>query len=144
MKRSWIARFVLSEQIFSCLGSAIGFVVRPVFSYRASPAWLAQAVSMPTYTYTCRWPSIQERFADWLSKHEDIYAEFRVIAASLLDAGVRRYGAKAIVEIVRFHRVMSDKGPVAVDNDFVSRMARKLVAEDARFREFFVMRKLRS
>lgn len=99
---------------------------------------------MPNYVYIERWPSIQERFARWLAKHEDIYAEFRVIAAQLLDAGVRRYGAKAIVEIVRFHRVMSDKGSVPIDNDFVSRMARKLVAEDARFREFFVMRKLRS
>lgn len=99
---------------------------------------------MPNYVYSERWPTIQERFVAWLSKHEDIYVEFRVIAASLLDAGVRRYGAKAIVEIVRFHRVMSDKGPVAVDNDFVSRMARKLVQEDRRFAGFFVMRKLRS
>lgn len=144
MSHLYSLRLLVFGRLTLVWGAPSGFVVRPVFSYRASPAWLAQVVSMPTYTYTCRWPSIQERFAAWLAKHEDIYAEFRVIAASLLDAGVHRYGAKAIVEIVRFHRVMSDKGPVAVDNDFVSRMARKLVAEDARFREFFVMRKLRS
>lgn len=91
--------------------------------------------------------TIQERFEAWIDRHPDVYAEFKRIAEGLLTRNRRRYGAKAIMEVIRFHRAMSgadEQEPFKVNNIYSSRLARKLMEEDTRFIGFFETRELRT
>ena len=77
--------------------------------------------------------SIQERFEAWMGRHPDVYTEFKKIAESLLNRNRTRYGAKAIMEVLRYHRVMSgqdESEPFKINNIYSSRIARKLMEEE--------------
>lgn len=102
---------------------------------------------MATYTYISRMATIDERFTRFLELHPEVYAEFCKIATDLLNRGKEHYGAKAIMEVIRFHRAMSgqdEKEPFKINNNFSSRLSRKLIGEDERFKNFFELRELRS
>lgn len=90
--------------------------------------------------------TIDERFETFNRQHPDVYELFRCCAKQLLVRGVKHYGAKAIVEHIRYEKMTSSQGrpEFKIDNNFTSRFARKLIAEDGRFEEFFRTRKLRS
>lgn len=90
--------------------------------------------------------SIDERFETFQREHPDVYDLFRSCAKQLLVRGVKHYGAKAIVEHIRFEKMTSSQGrpEFKIDNNFTSRLARKLIAEDGRFEEFFRTRRLRA
>lgn len=93
--------------------------------------------------------TIQERFDRWIADHPDVWALYREFATRLRDQGKRRYGSKAIVEDIRYHcRTTAHDRPgkkeFIINNDFTSRLARKLIAEDASFLEFFELRSLKA
>ena len=91
--------------------------------------------------------SIQERFEVWIARHPDVYSEFKKIAEGLLARKRAHYGAKAIMEVIRFHRAMSGQDeaePFKINNIYSSRIARKLMEEDERFAGFFETRELRT
>jgi hypothetical protein len=91
--------------------------------------------------------SIQVRFEAWIARHPDVYQEFKRIAESLLSVKRTRYGAKAIMEVLRYHRTISGQDetePFKLNNIYSSRLARKLMEEDARFIGFFETRNLRT
>ena len=77
--------------------------------------------------------------------HPEVFAAFRTIALRLLQRGVTHYGAKAIIEVVRYQTAIRADGEVLkVNNNFTSRYARLLMAQDSRFASFFELRELRS
>ncbi len=91
--------------------------------------------------------SIQEQFQRFDALHPEIYEEFRQIALDLLQRGRSHYGSKAILEVIRYHRILSGKSETEafkINNNYSSRYARKLVEEDDRFGAFFELRELRS
>jgi hypothetical protein len=91
--------------------------------------------------------SIQTQFERFDQAHPEIYEEFRVIASDLLRRGRRHYGSKAILEVIRYHRILSGQDehePFKINNNYSSRYARKLIDEDKRFEQFFELRELRS
>ena len=91
--------------------------------------------------------SIQERFERFDAQHPEIYQEFRHIAQDLLRRGRKHYGSKAILEVIRYHRILSGKSErevFKINNNYSSRYARKLVDEDERFADFFELRELKS
>lgn len=90
--------------------------------------------------------TIDERFKEQLIQHPEIYREFRRLATQLLYVGKRHWGAQAILEVLRYQRAMSGKPEDIwkINNDFASRMARKLMTEDKRFADFFEIRQLRT
>jgi hypothetical protein len=91
--------------------------------------------------------SIQRRFEQFDASHPEIYREFRTIALQLLERKRGHYGSKAILEVIRYHRILSGKDAKEVfkiNNNYSSRYARKLISEDARFERFFELRELRS
>lgn len=91
--------------------------------------------------------SIQDQFERFHASHPEIYAEFRQIAWSLLVHGRAHYGSKAILEVLRYHRILSGKSetePFKINNTYSSRYARKLMEEDKRFCHFFELRELHS
>ena len=74
--------------------------------------------------------SIQEQFERFHALHPEIYAEFRQIALNLLQRGRSHYGSKAILEVIRYHRILSGKSetePFKINNTYSSRYARKLM-----------------
>ena len=90
--------------------------------------------------------SIQERFVNFDAQHPEIYCEFKRRALQLWNAGRMHYGAKSIMEAVRFHSAVSGKDiePFKINNNYISRYARKLIDEDGRFCDFFELRELRT
>ena len=90
--------------------------------------------------------SIQERFKRFDQAHPEIYDEFRIIAHDLLRRGRGHYGSKAILEVIRYQRMLSGKSetePFKINNTYSSRYARKLMEDDDRFRVFFEVRELK-
>ncbi len=90
--------------------------------------------------------SIQERFEQFHAAHPEVFEEFRAIAQQLYDKGWRRYGAGSICEVLRFHAAVDgrDIEPYRINNNYRSRLARKLMTEYPHFEGFFETRKLRS
>ena len=107
----------------------------------------ATCMQMTNYMLISRNATIEERFARFLERHPEVYSEFKRIAGDLLAHGIRHYGAKAIMEVIRFHRAMSGQDaqePFKINNNYTSRIARKLMDEDERFVDFFEIRELKS
>lgn len=91
--------------------------------------------------------TLQARFERFDAQHPEVYQEFKKIAFDLLLRGRKHYGSKSIFEVIRYHRAISGQDsdePFKVNNNYTSRMARKLIAEDQRFSDFFELRELRS
>jgi len=83
-------------------------------------------------------------FLDYHHANPQVYAAFRAIAERLYRRGIRHYGAKAIMEVVRYRTAISGNDSFKINNNFTSRYARQLMAEDGRFVRFFELRTLRS
>jgi hypothetical protein len=96
------------------------------------------------YRYTCRMATTAERFARFLQYHPDVYAQFCQVARDLCGRGVQHFGAKSIVDVMRYQAVMADEKQPECDNDYIGWMARRLASEDARFVGFFEIRKMRN
>lgn len=97
------------------------------------------------YRYSSRRATSEERFSRFLDVHPEIYAEFKRLAHHLLARGIRHYGAKAIMEVIRYRCAISGQGEtIRIDNNYTSMVARKLMDEDARFNGFFETRKMRN
>lgn len=88
--------------------------------------------------------SLQAAYEVWRRQNPHIYAAFKRSALALKTAGRKRYGAKAIAEHMRYHQAMQSQGdPWKINNNFVSRMARELLAEmPEEFEGFLELRKL--
>src|SRR5690242_15420050 len=75
--------------------------------------------------------------------HENpaVFATFRDIAVRLYKRGVRHYGARCIMEVVRYESALRMAGePWKVNNNYVPYYARLLMAQDSRFVGFFEIR----
>lgn len=101
---------------------------------------------MPTYLRIARQATFEERFKRFLENHPEVYQEFKRLAHQLLARGVERYGAKAIMEVIRYSCAISEQETeqLRIDNNWTSRLARKLMDEDERFNGFFETRKIRT
>jgi len=73
-------------------------------------------------------------------------AHFRSIALDLWRRGVTHYGAKAIVEVVRYHRILQgvDADGFRINNDYTSRLARRAIEDCPELSEFFELRQIKS
>ena len=93
-------------------------------------------------------PSIQGRFELFLQTEEGlaIYREFVRIAKELRAAGREHYGAKAILEVIRYHWALQGPAsdPFAINNIWGSRMARRAMEHEAELAGFFETRELKS
>lgn len=77
-------------------------------------------------------------FVAYHHAHPEIYAAFRTIALRLYNRGVKHYGGKAIMEIVRYETIIQAQGePLKIQNNHTSRYVRLLMANDQRFASGF-------
>lgn len=97
--------------------------------------------------------TIQERFDRWVEEHPGVYRLIRKYAYEYLEAWLqwedgrrRKVGIDLIVGRVRYEHNIEKKGaePWAINNDFRSRIPRRLAQEDARFADLFEMRELKA
>lgn len=90
-------------------------------------------------------PSLAEQFEAFDRSHPDVYALFTQFASELREAGRESYGAKSIMERIRWHYATSSRGETfKINNNYTSRYARKLIHERPEFDGFFETRRLTS
>lgn len=109
----------------------------PLSLFDAAPA----AVS-PEYE---RGATIDERFARFHADNEWVYVALERLAVDLYERG-RRFGVKALVEVVRweYSRATTSDDGLKVNNSFTSRYARLLLERHPEFDGFIETRELRS
>lgn len=90
--------------------------------------------------------SIDAQFARFDAAHPEVYELFQRFSGELLGRGRAHYSADAILHRIRWHYAVNvdHDGGFKINNNFSSRYARKLAADDQRFAEFFEFRVLRS
>lgn len=88
---------------------------------------------------------IQDRFEAWLEENPHVWQLIRRYAYRVLESGRERFGIAAIVERVRWEIEIETTGdPFKINNDYRSRIVRKLIQEDSRFDDLFETRELKS
>ena len=90
--------------------------------------------------------SIQERFAAFDAAHPEIWALFVRFAREARDAGRIRFSADAILHRIRWECDVNERrdGGFKCNDQYAGRYARKLIAEDESFADFFELRGLRT
>jgi len=80
-------------------------------------------------------------FADYDEAHPEVWSAFERIALDLIATGIRRYGAKAIFEVIRYyHTVNTNENDFKVNNNFTADYARKFAEEHPEHKDFFSFR----
>lgn len=94
--------------------------------------------------------SLSEKFKIYDKENPQIYEEFKKISEDLFSLGAKHFGAKAILERIRFDtevRALREPGVrvYKANNNYTAYYARKLILEDKKKWEgFFELRELLS
>ena len=98
-------------------------------------------------TQPTRAEQLDSEFIQFLRDNPTIYPKFRMLAVKLKAKGINRWGAKAIWEVLRYEMALKSVTTgekYALNNNFTSRFARKLMTEEAEdFAGFFETRTLK-
>ena len=83
-------------------------------------------------------------FLDYHHKFPEVFSLFRDICVRLYKRGVRHYGARCVMEVVRYESTIRSEGqPWKINNNFIPFYARLLMMQDQRFAQFFEIRESR-
>lgn len=86
-------------------------------------------------------PHIVESFQKFHKENPGVYKLFTEYANQLMASGITHYGAKAIMERIRWHYEVDRKyTDFKLNNNYASAYARLLMHEDNSFRTFFSKR----
>ena len=98
-------------------------------------------------TQPTRAEQLDSEFIQFLRDNPTIYPKFRLLAVKLKAKGIDRWGAKAIWEVLRYEMALksvTSGEKYALNNNFTSRFARKLMIEEPDdFAGFFETRTLK-
>jgi hypothetical protein len=83
------------------------------------------------------------QFLDWHEQNPDVWREFEILALELIDSGRKRYGAKAILEVVRFNKTVKTKSEFSVNNNYSAYYARIFAIKYPQHSDFFEQRKIK-
>lgn len=115
-------------------------------TYEAQRAALASAgVTQPSLLLAAS--RAEERFQAFLRANPGVYDEFKRRALALHRRGWRHFGAKALIEAMRYDSAINAATadePWKLNNSHVSRLVRLLIEEHPELRGFFETRELRS
>ena len=88
--------------------------------------------------------SIDERFHHFDKENPTVYVLFKQFATQAAISGLKRYGAKAIFELIRWQiNIETKNSKFKINNSYVSRYVRKLICECPEFTNFFETRILK-
>lgn len=89
--------------------------------------------------------TLDDRFAAWLAANPQVLSAFIALARQAQRAGLRKFGAKAVVERLRWEYAIQTGGSeFKFDNRFTSRLARVAVDRAPDLAGLFEFRDLRS
>jgi len=82
-------------------------------------------------------------FCEYHQKNPQVYTQFRRVTLQTIQKGFKRYSAKGIFEIVRWHSGVRAEDPEGfkINNNFVPFYARMFMREYPQHEEFFETRK---
>ena len=86
-------------------------------------------------------PDIVERFIEYHKANPAVYDEFRKFAFHLRDAGRSHFGAKAIIERIRYETAIRGNDDFKINNSFASCYARLMIFDCPGFDGFFETRR---
>lgn len=87
-------------------------------------------------------PHVVEAFWAYHSENPHVYELFKRYAHDLRRAGRNHYGAKAVMERIRWHYSVETLGDdFKLNNNYTSCYARLLIMQDSRFASFFQTRR---
>jgi hypothetical protein len=90
-------------------------------------------------------PIVLERFKEWHHQNPHIYQQFKQLAYKMLATGRKRYSARTIMEVMRWHYDLKTTGDVfEVNDNFTPIYVRLLIHNHPEFSEFFELRAVRS
>jgi hypothetical protein len=72
-----------------------------------------------------------------------VYEQLKALALRLKKVGVKKYGMKALFEILRFNALLSVDNKIKLSNNYTSLYARLLMQQEPELAGFFVTRTLR-
>ena len=83
----------------------------------------------------------------FIAENPEVWRKFRMLACKIKAKGYDRWGAKSLWEVLRWEMALATNSPVGgpkLNNNYVSRFARKLMEEEPEeFAGFFETRQLR-
>lgn len=93
---------------------------------------------LPTLPEAARVP-----FYLWIKEHREIWELFEQFALHAAKAGVTKFGAKAIVERIRWECAMQRKGEFKIGNSYVAYLARLFIAKYPEHEDLFELREVK-
>jgi len=84
--------------------------------------------------------NLNDAFDDYHRENPLVYIAFRRSAVQLMNAGHTHFGAKCIMEYIRFHTAVTGKDSFKINNNYTSRYVRLLEKERPEFIGFFAKR----
>lgn len=94
-----------------------------------------------------RGQKLDYEFDKFISENPHVYEKFRMLAVKVKARGFERWGAKSLWEVLRWDLAVSSNAHAdqpKLNNNYTSRMARKLMEEDhEEWDGFFELRKLK-
>lgn len=99
--------------------------------------FITLAEFLPTIPEAARGP-----FSAWIKEHRDIWELFEDYAKRAAAAG-QKFGAKAIVERIRWECVVERRGEFKIQNSMTAYMARFFTAKWPEYSDLFAFREVR-
>lgn len=85
--------------------------------------------------------AIQIKFNQFDNDNPHVYAAFRDRALRAVKSGLKKYSAKTIIEVIRWHYDIETKGDeLLLNNNYTAYYARKFMDEYPMYRGFFETR----
>lgn len=84
-----------------------------------------------------------DKFIDWHLKHPDIWKAFEKMALKLINKGRNRYGAKTIIETIRYHSDVKGGTPFKISNNYTAYYARIFTLKYPQHENFFQLKEVR-
>ena len=89
--------------------------------------------------------TLDERYEAWIAANPWVLTALAELALDEVRHGATKLGAKALVEILRWHHLRATRSDVfRINNSFVSRLSRDLMARNRSLDGMFETRALRS
>ena len=89
--------------------------------------------------------TVRESFERFHAENPVVFKLFTRFALEAYASGIRHYGARALLERLRWElKVTIKTHDYKINNNYIAYYARLLAAEDARFADFFEFRQLRA
>jgi hypothetical protein len=94
--------------------------------------WSVPFPGVPEETY--------KKFLKYHHERPDVWVAFEAVTLKLIKRGIKRYGAKAIAEVVRYHETLNRGEEFDVNNNYLSYYARAFVRKYPGAKDFFEFR----